>query len=332
LYIIQPNVSILLAGYVSDMKEFLKELRMRCSYRSVEELRIEHIEEFLHEYSQNTNFKMPSFLISLIERVDAELGRSTHIKNGNWGELEVNIFEKAYACGTGTDGYFRILKEPVHSSSSHEKDDPHRTLQMNIAYISKLLARQKRDVTNIDEGWGAGYEVVFYDGSRFQKMDDIAYVVCHGQFDCSGNIGIPKPILVLHYKYRNDVLFITAIDFANPTFSDDGNHYTFRCKNASVNIHIVSSIETDEVIREEDLPKDYSFATVNVANGYLIEHASPGYIPFDPALYTPTGAMMVVFSQDNDSISFKISKDANELISSSAKRIFPTLSYQQLAN
>ena len=82
-----------------------------------------------------------------------------------------------------------------------KKGNIYRAIAANYGYIAKLLAVERVSLHTIKKNWGGGFETIIFDGNEFIKLDEIAYITCYGQFDESGNIGLPFPQLIQYYKY-----------------------------------------------------------------------------------------------------------------------------------
>ena len=63
---------------------------------------------------------------------------------------------------------------------------------------------------------------------NLKKINEIAYVVSHGQFDISGDIGLPIPMLIMYYKYVNDILYIVSLEVHKYLIQNVGPFITFK--------------------------------------------------------------------------------------------------------
>ena len=146
---------------------------------------------------------------------------------------------------------------------------------MNTTFVSRLLTIERVTLSNLHNAWGAGYEIAFFNGSSFKKIDNIAYVISHGEFNSTGDIGIPIPRLILYYNYYNDNLIITSVELYDITRSDSDAHMHFESTKFSVNVFLVPSIECKESDPPIEIPDDFSFSSsfsVSVGYGIILHH------------------------------------------------------------
>jgi len=66
-------------------------------------------------------------------------------------------------------------------------------------------------LTSVKKHWGAGFEMIYFDGKQFAKLDSITYVNNQGIFDEVGDIPeVPVPGIIRHYKNYGETLIITV--------------------------------------------------------------------------------------------------------------------------
>jgi hypothetical protein len=68
--------------------------------------------------------------------------------------------------------------------------------------LCKLLASERLTLTSVKKHWGAGFEMIYFDGEQFAKLDSMTYVINQGIFNEVDDIPeVPVPGVILHYKY-----------------------------------------------------------------------------------------------------------------------------------
>src|SRR5215471_9322973 len=82
---------------------------------------------------------------------------------------------------------------------------------MHTIMVSKILSRERATLHTVRKHWGAGFEIVYWTGQKFAKVDDIVYLLNNGIITENGNFDIPVPTLILRYKYHGEILSITCI-------------------------------------------------------------------------------------------------------------------------
>jgi 20S proteasome alpha/beta subunit len=325
LYILQPNVCLAIAGNYNELVPFVTELRTQCKYYSnfgTRKVTKEQIMEFLSEQNLDITLKESGFLISHVGYDENDQPETwNQFTRGDWGEIDDDVFEGALAFGSGKKDFFNHIKQPVSVTSSHENGNIHRAMQMNTTFISKLLSIERVTLSNLQNAWGAGYEIAYFNGTTFKKIEDNAYVICHGDFDAIGEIGIPVPRLILYYNYVNDNLIITAVELYEITKTEEGQQIVFRSNfpDFFVNVYIVPSIEHKDSDPPIEVPDNFSFLTSAISFGYAITTPSNGM--FNPAFYTVSKDVNVEFVQ-NKFVEIRLHSDLNDMVRAGAKNAF----------
>ncbi|MBI3233694.1 MAG: hypothetical protein HYZ42_06575 [Bacteroidetes bacterium] len=222
LYIIGGNVCVAVAGDEVEIVPFLRELKNRCRlYNSITE---GIIRKFLDDYGLNTQLINSAFFLTCIEHRSPDsiyVGmfnypqKITAIEdnnNGGWQSLRSDVYDEIYACGSGAESFLNIVSQTGTFETRHTKGDIWYAMQSNVSLIAKILAIERTTLHNLQTHWGGGFETAFYNGKEFEKVTDIVYVICNGQFDKDGDIGLPFPGLFLYYSYRDCVLNIVRVE------------------------------------------------------------------------------------------------------------------------
>jgi len=328
LYIIQPNICLAIAGVEHELAPFVREFRTRCKYYSnfgTRKVTKEQIMEFLEEHKLDETLTESGFLISHVGyNEDNKPETWNHFTRGDWGQIDDDIFEGALAFGSGKEQFFNHIQQPIDVTSSHENGNIHRAVQMNITFVSKLLAIERATLSNLQNAWGAGYEIAYFNGTTFKKIENNAYVICHGNFDSIGEIGVPVPRLILYYNYNNENLIITAVELYKITITLKGEHIIFRSDfpDFFVNIYIVPSIEQRESDPPIEIAAKFSFLTSAISFSYAIITPSNGI--FNPAFYTVSKDVSVEFVE-NKFVEIRLHSDLNDMVRDGAKKAYPNI-------
>lgn len=210
VYIIRENLCVALAGDVLEMKSFLSELKIRCSYYNP--VKKEHILQFLDNHEISGDF---AGILVFIENPGEDSGIVYKFTYGDWVETESYHFQSALATGSGAHDYLTAIDEQDEFEGELDENelkvgDPHHALTANYCLIAKLLGEERYSLRTVNSYWGAGFETIFYDGKSFRKFDDITYVIWYSKLDEELNFS-PGPTLVLHFKYYGEILLITSI-------------------------------------------------------------------------------------------------------------------------
>lgn len=320
IYIINDNVAIALAGRITEMIALLKEFRIRCSYYDpIDEA---GIKSFIEGYNIAENFANSAFFIMLMVREKDSISvKQFWSPQEAWKRKESDVFEEVFACGTGADDFVYNAAEQQTFEASFEKGDVYRAIAANFGFIAKWLAIERVSPFTVNKNWGAGFETIIFNGESFMKLDQVAYLTLHGQFDKDGNIGLPIPQLIQYYQYHKDVLFISSIDVKDWRKEEKDDAIILYSENYRTDLFPVPALDLAPCSAIE-LPPDYSFCTNRIALGYAIITPSNGI--FAPSFFTESNSLQVAY-RDKKNIEVKLSKTINELIGTKSKEVFPNL-------
>lgn len=183
---------------------------------------------FLEQCERDESWRHFSFLILVVDREVDHLGVGRFM-HGEWMAAESEIFGEVFAAGSGSFDFLVETKQKAKLRPSYPPDDISYTLQVNIMMLCKLLASERLTLTSVKKHWGAGFEMIYFDGKQFAKLDSITYVINQGIFNEVGDIPeVPVPGVILHYKYYGEALIITVIRTHKGTTQSTDTSYIIR--------------------------------------------------------------------------------------------------------
>lgn len=337
MYIIKDKTCIIFAGLNQEIRVFLTIIKE--TFQNYDKISMNDIHDFLKKYSLETNFKESAFFIIHIEDLpngSINVGQfycpnetnivdpvAFNIKEGCWNIMYDPIYEQVSACGSGTEGYLNIIKQPIKFYSRFEDGNFMKAIQSSTMLISKLLTLERVSLYTIKENWGGGFEIAYYNGTKFEKLNKIAYIISHSQFDISGDIELPIPMMIMYYKYINDILYILALEVHKYIIHITETHIIFTSfvGEYSTTLFEVEGIDTEN-IDDYEMQSDFSFTTDKTAVGYSLLTKKNSI--FNPAFFNLGPEVQVNFQQGK-SIEVAIDKKINEDIRSMSKAAFPNL-------
>lgn len=337
MYFIKDNTCIVFAGLSQEIFIFLTVFR--DTFKDVVELGAKQIHDFLQSYEIDRHFSDSAFFIINVEHVTRHAvtvnqfycPRGTHtveitnfvVQDGCWNTMDDAIFDTVSACGTGAEGFLNLIRQQVHFQSRYESGNFMRAIQTNAMLICRLLTIERVSLYTIKENWGAGFEAAYYNGERFEKLCDIAYIVNHSQFDEFGDIGLPIPMLVMYYKYIGDILYIVSIEVFKYTIQDAGRHthFTSPVGEYAVTVFEIDGIDTNDINLYE-FPEDFSFNTDKIAMAYSL--ITPANKIFNPATFNLGPEIQVKYKQK---VSLEILIDTKIIndIRAACKQAYPNI-------
>src|ERR1700676_1056072 len=195
MYIINDTACIVFAGHSGEIGKFLRAIQDDFQDKKITHNRLH---KFLDGYKLDINFANSAFYITYFQNLkgtkkfvhqfyfpkEPHLVDRNHftVKEGKWNVMQDDVLDEVSACASGAKEFLsHILEEHLEMSSQSQKGDFLHALQANTVVISKELLRERTQdqdymANNVD--WGRGYEAAFYDGKKFNKVDDICYALC----------------------------------------------------------------------------------------------------------------------------------------------------------
>ncbi|MBD0296822.1 MAG: hypothetical protein ICV84_16765 [Flavisolibacter sp.] len=194
------------------MKFFLDDLKNYCNYYNPSD---EKLQDFLSSYQKPESSELSYFII-LAEQNGGKTIFKDYMYPDPWPSVSSPFLEKVYAIGTGYMDYFdsaemtyNIILDFGHGKRFYE------AMFNNLMPLSESLASERLTLQTIQKRWGAGFEMIVFDEDKFIKIDDLTYVIWKINLHEDGTF-IGSPLLIMHYKYFNDVLVITSFDHEKP--------------------------------------------------------------------------------------------------------------------
>lgn len=209
IYVVTDQLAVGLAGSTYEMKEFLGELKNRFRYLDVTG---PNILKFLQEFDKQ-----------VYPNISAVLLHANHLPQGIaidyyyfgvWHVQETEAFGKVLACGSGSPTFLREAGQkwtmPVNSLANSLTW----AISRNYGLLGNILGQERLSLSTIKKYWGAGFEMIYFDGERFHTMEDITIVLWQGRLDIVTGKFAVAPLTFLNYRYSSDgeVLVIDVAD------------------------------------------------------------------------------------------------------------------------
>ena len=337
MYFIKENTCIVFAGFSDEIKVFLTVFKH--IFRNQEAISTHELHDFLNGYDLKTKFLDSAFFIMNVENltegsitvgqfncpsITNVVDRTEFIvSEEDWNQMFHPIFDKVSACGTGAKGYLNIVNQDVFFHSKFEDGDFMKAVQTNATLIVKILALERVSLYTLKNNWGGGFETAYFNGLKFEKISNIAYIIFHNQFHSFGEIGLPLSILVMYYKYINDILYIITVEINKYETHETDSHNIYIAYRSDYKLAIfeIEGLDVDN-IEEYDLPLELSFSTDKIAIGYSI--VTKANTIFNPALFNLGPEIEVHFQQGNN-IELKIEKGIEAYIRDLSREKYSTL-------
>lgn len=319
IYILRDNLAVALAGNSFQMKTFLRELKMRLQYGVIER---ESIERFLIDFDMGVNFSESAMLMMLVLPHDSESNFVNRFSFGNWSKEEHQHFGSVWAIGSGAQSFLSQFKEPTSFETDAQLGTVQYAIIANLGLLAKWLAIEKGSGITLKDSWGAGFEMIFYDGKKFEKFQEICFVIFEGRSDENGITEFVFPTVVMYQHYKNDILYITSLRLMEGVSSEIDNNICYYCDNLETNFFVVTPIDSDHEGTVE-VKENHSFQSFTISAGYSIINHDQGM--YNPTYFLRDGTVSVNFSDsqtDSQKIEIKVPIEINHQILASAKAAF----------
>jgi hypothetical protein len=333
MYIINDTACIVFTGYHKEIKGFLEDIKKRFK-----EIQVTHnrLHKFLKKYDLEQKFSGSGFFITYFQNLKKTnvfvhqffFPKDLHIvdrtnfsfQSGMWNVMEDNLLDEIAVCGSGAEKFIENVRQARDLHSNIEKGEFINGLQANTTLIAQTLLQERSEDPEISKSyrdWGIGYEAAYYDGKKYNKLDDIAYVLNYGELNRFSKVTELIPKLIMYYKYIDDVLYITEIGLRNFIKSETETHLvlTFEKGEFQVSQNEIPPID-QKATEYKPLPPPF-FETDQVAMSFWIQirqgfHYEPGFYNLGPEVtisFLRNGTLIITIDK-------KIDKDIKTLTES----------------
>lgn len=316
IYIISDRLAIALAGDYYEMKSFLRELKLRMAVYDV--IGKEEILQFVKDFDLPANFSQSVLLMLLVTPQDDEMNYVHQFFQGGFYNLDDRTFGKILAAGSGAKDFLYQFSAPAESDVNVPIGTFNHALILNVGLLAKWLAIEKSSGHTLNDHWGSGFEMIYFDGSKFVKLKEIAFVIFEGRSNENGITAFAFPTVIIYMRYDEEVLIITSLNLGNGSWSFVDDHVSYTTN--SVEATLFEVMPLDESVSNERQKEDVlSFETNIIGAGYSILNHEQGI--FTPSYFLKDGLVSVKF-QHGLGIEVKVPKDINEAILAGAKNAF----------
>lgn len=316
IYILRDNLALALAGNAYEMKEFICNLKLRLSIYEV--LNDEVIKQFLLDFDLNENFSGSSMLMLLVLKQGSEMNYVNRYSYGIWDRLENEHFGSVWASGSGAENFLFQFSTPVSFDADSPRGTVSHSITANLGLLAKWLAIEKSTGVTLRDHWGSGFEMIYFDGQKFVKFQEICFVIFEGRSDENGVTEVVYPSVVMYHFYENDTLFITSLKLEQGSCSQIENRICYCSDKAETTLFVVTPLDLPAgtaITTKQNL----SFEANTIAVGYSILNHNQGL--FNPSYFLRDGAVSVKFNH-GQSVEINVPFEINQQILSGGKAAF----------
>lgn len=324
IYVIKKNFSVCLAGRYGKMEHFLKALIAYFANFEAIEIKQKNMIDFAENYAITENLLELSFLLLLLETENEKTYLPKQLTyNGNqWLHSTSEIYEEIFACGSGSEHFMKLATGDSKYRSSHEKGQLQFAQQFNVGLFARIFAEERVLGSTTENVWGAGFEIIFFNGKTFTKFDEMAYLITECQYDETGDIGLQTPTLIMYYKYYGDILLIRAIDLQNSKTEFINGMMIVKSNSFIAKSYEVPQLHISLKEAQYKRPKDLSFHTNRVTLSSAL--GINGKFQMAPSFYSESYDVSVNYKED-ESVEIRITNELLEMVKIESRLVYPKL-------
>lgn len=208
LAVIHPDLAMAWAGSYIKARCVATELKQLVSKN---EINLDSISAFLKEV-QEDNALQDLSLILLVSNRQAGLVHTLWVRAGGY---TTDHYGRVCIAGSGHEDMVSLLKDVERSEMATQSD--RNPVNLAIFYAGSVAGRiLTSDVTSrqsLLRYYGGGSEILTLNGGEFSKVDNLAYVMWVARVVNQEKIEMFDPIRIIYYSYRQDHLYIHALEF-----------------------------------------------------------------------------------------------------------------------
>ena len=312
IYLVNDRVCIAFAGEVHIIKKALEDVRMFC--RIYENVSGDQLGIHLANIRKDGEWENFACIAQVIED-DGILTRFYY----NSKEGVSPLAGEVVASGSGSADFISETLEQASIILRGETNPYLKALQIGGILNSKVLSREWYNLHTINNNWGGGLELVFANRDRFEKLDNVVYIINHEEFDNKGKLAIPKTMLVLHYRYVGEMLIITALRPNKGTIEVSEDKYEISSKYVEVRRFPVAPLDANDDSAARELKELRPIFLSNIVGmGYVF--TSTGYT-YMPASFHIGPDLMVEYNEP-DGLKITMAKYIHDAVTAAAEKVF----------
>lgn len=236
ILIIQDILCVTFAGNVADIKDAQANIEDFFLYRYVN---VETLQNLFKEY-HFSHYKDLSISFTL-GRPEISKNTVTGRAIGKWEIKEHPFFEKVISSGSGAKEWNEKFYEQSNLLQQGEKVFLGDCLNKVLLTCAYFLWQEKISPENLLEGWGGGFDVAYYDGCHFKKIENVVFAFF--SFDISKPNTDTRPQSFIHNSYDDKKLIIR--------YFDQNDHKTYVIK--QFNDKIIDTSKTYSLLVQSNL-------------------------------------------------------------------------------
>ena len=154
---------------------------------------------FTTQYSKSTAI----FLVCLHDGVHA-------LEIGNWNHVGDNDLQQFTVSGSGSYSWINQFNDIAQLRDNRIVKHPKQTLLEILSTCTYFISTDRESPDNMRDGWGGGFDIITFDGEKFEKLDSMSYLWMSVQISEDG-LKI-KYDAIVNFSYLGEHLIIRNFD------------------------------------------------------------------------------------------------------------------------
>lgn len=197
--IVQEVLCVGFVGVMDDLEEVHSNLLDFFMHR---EVKAETLSEFLKEYDLNAYTESGFIFILRLTLPENHLQIG---KFGKWCQEVHPFFETMFSGGTGAKTWNNGIINSTNYLEINEFFDPVSSLNLSLYNVMRYLIEEKRSPDNLIDGWGGGFDIIYFSEGKFQRLDNIGFAFWQVDIGKSREIKLHS---IIHNSYDGEDLII----------------------------------------------------------------------------------------------------------------------------
>lgn len=135
--------------------------------------------------------------------------------------FELEGLDDVQVAGSGTPAFIQNIEQVINNGKAvgkHTNLDT--TVGHALSFTSWAFCRQIMSGVGILEGWGGGFEIAYLNNGRFEKLNNLLFLLWKVNEKKNGDLIIQSMPLFIKSEYQGDILRIFVCDWGNDTLGE----------------------------------------------------------------------------------------------------------------
>lgn len=196
--IIKEILCIGFSGNVMEIESLISDVKDYFLHRQV-------YRETLLEIFEDSKDRYKCSVVYLLGAQGANRDQIFVLRSGSWLLNQSSVDFDVLSSGSGARDWTSEILSNLSLLREDSIDTKYSRQRVLLSCIT-FLAKERITPQLLLDGWGGGFDVVYYDDNKFNRLDNVAYAFY--VVDISNTNAILTPISIIHQKYSSGKVII----------------------------------------------------------------------------------------------------------------------------